>query len=289
MKEAIKMKSPQQIRCLLGTLAILAPMLTACVGEATQTAPAPAAVVPQTTLTISGSGETTMVLQVLADGYKEQHSDLAFDFLAGMGSSGGVRGVLGGQLDLGAMSRLPKDAEWADGIAYLSFGTDRIVVATSPELSIPDLTTQQVKDIFLGTITNWAMVGGPDAAIKVLVREEEDTATTILREGIFGDRAFASGAVVLTSESNMKPALSNTINAIGYLHYSTVRTGDLKVHPLVLGGQDPADLDSNYLYTRALGVCYLPASAAKVEPFLNFIVSPEAQALLVEHGIAPAK
>ena len=269
-------------------LLLAASLMTACAGAATEPPPAPTNV-PQTTLTISGAGGTTAILQYLAEAYGRQHSDLAFEFLSGAGSSGGVKGVSDGTLDLGTMSRPPNDSELADGIAYLQFATDKIVVATSPDLSITRLTRQQVKDIFLGTITNWSKVGGPNAAISVLVRDEEESNTKILREAIFGNGAFAAGAVVFTGEGDLKAALASTTNAIGYLAYSGIRLGNLSTHPLVIDGQDPADLNGGYRHDRPAGVAYLPANATKVQPFLDFIVSPEAQTLLAEQGIAPPK
>jgi len=262
--------------------------VAACGSAALETAPAPTTT-PQVTLTISGSGGTSAVLKFLADAYRQQHNDLAFNFLSGSGSGGGVKGVVEGQFDLGAMSRLPNDSELAGGIEYLGFGNDKVVVATSPDLAITGLTRQQAKDIFLGAITNWSAVGGPDAPISILVREEEESSTLILREGIFGNGAFAAGTVVITSEGDMKKTLPKATNTIGYLAYSGVRLDNVPVHVLALDGQDPADIGGAYPYIRPLGVVYLPAQAAKAQPFLDFITGPEAQALLAGQGIAPAR
>jgi accessory colonization factor AcfC len=53
---------------------------------------------------------------------------------------------------------------------------------------------------------------------------------------------------------------------------------------VVVDGLDPADLNSNYSYTRPAGVAYIPANAAKMQPFLDFITSEEAKKLLAEQG-----
>ena len=268
---------------VMSLVVIATAAFAACGGISTEKAPT---VVPQTTLTISGAGGTTRVLRLLSDAYVQQHRDLAFDFLSGSGSSGGVKGVLGGQLYLGAMSRLPKEAELSAGIQYLNFAQDRVAVVTSPDLSITGLTTQQVNGIFLGTITSWSEVGGPEAPINVLVRGEKDSNTKILRKGIIGDADFAAGSVVMASESDTKAALSSATNTIGYLAYSGVRIENLPVHALSIDGQDPADVTGGYpLAVRPLGVAYLPANAAKVQSFLNFMIGPEAQVLLGDRGI----
>jgi len=253
----------------------------ACGAETTSS---PAAVSP-TTLTITGAGGTTRVLNYLADAYGQQHSDLAFEFPKGSGSGGGAKGAVDGTLDLGAMSRPPKDSEMELGIEYLSFAEDKVVVVTSPDIQVRALTNQQVNDIFTGFITNWSEVGGPDKTIKVLVRDEDDSKPKVLRREIFGDTAFAEGSVVFTSESDMQKALGGTNGALGYVAYSGVRLKDLDLNVLALEGQDPADVGSAYPRSRVLGVAFLLSNAAKVKPFLDFLKIPEANSLLEDKGI----
>jgi len=273
---------------VVSVLLVLALILAGCGSAATATPPAPTAA-PKATVIIAGSGGASGVLKLLSDAYQQKNSGLAFEYLSGSSSSGGAKGVAEKQLDLGAMARPPKDAEKVTGMEYLEFATDKLAVVTSPDLIIPGLTNQQVKDIFLGKITDWSEVGGPKATINVLVRDEAETNTGILRKAIFGDAAFAPGAAVLTSDGAMRDALNSTANAIGFLTYSGVRLQDLKVHPLTIGGHDPADNSGSYPFTRPVGVVFLSGNAAKVQPFLTFVTSPEAQALLSAQGIVPAR
>jgi len=264
---------------------VVALTLAACSSVATQTPPAPA--LPKTTLTIAGSGGAATVLKYLAGAYGEQHSEMGFEFLSGSSSGGGVKGVLDGTLDLGTMSRPPKDSELASGIEYIAISIDRIVIATSSDLSITNLTSQQVRDIFLGNITNWSAVGGPDVAINVFVRDEEESSTQVLRKELFGDEAFAAGAVVFTSDGDLRAALSDATNTITFLGYSGIRLSDADIRTLAIDGKDPSDLNSDYPYVRPMGVAYLLSNMSRVQPFLDFISSPEAYALLTEKGINP--
>jgi phosphate transport system substrate-binding protein len=259
-------------------------ILTACGSSATETTEE-TAVIPQTTLTLAGSGGASTVLKYLASAYREDHSNVTFEFLSGSSSGGGVEGALNGSLDLGVMSRPPKDSEVAAGIEYLAFATDRIAIATSSDLSITGLTSQQVKDIFLGKITNWATVGGPDATINVLVRDEDESSTQILRAKLFEDADFAAGSVVFTSDGDVRDALTKVTHAIAFLSYSGLRLSDTNAHALAIDGQDPANLSSAYPYDRMLGVAYIPANAARIQSFLDFLAGPDAKALLAEEGI----
>lgn len=273
---------------LVSVLFVLAAFtLAACGSAATQTIQAPAA--PQTTLTIAGSGGAATVLKYLAKSYNTEHKEMSFEFLSGSSSGGGVKGVLDSTLDLGTMSRPPKDSELSSGIEYLAISIDRIVIATSSDLSISALTSQQVKDIFLGNITNWSEVGGPNVGINVFVRDEEESSTQVLRKELFGDGEFVAGSVVFTSDGELRDALSNAANTITFLGYSGIRLSDMNIHTLAIDDQDPADLSSDYPYYRPMGMAYLSSNAAKMQPFLDFLSSPDAYALLSEKGISPPK
>jgi len=268
---------------LASVLLVAASALAACGNPVPQTVQAPTS--PQTTLTIAGAGGTASLLKYLANSYSKEHRDIDFEFLSGSSSGGAVKGVVEGTLDLGTMSRLPKDSELEEGIQYLAFGSDQIAIVTSPDLLITGLTSQQIKDIFLGKTTNWAEVGGPDFAINVFVRDEEESSTQVLRDRLFGDEPFAAAAVVFTSEGEMRDGLSNATNTVAFLSYGSMRLNNMNVHALLIDGQDPANLSSDYPYCRPLGVVYMSSSAAKMQAFLDFIISPEAQALLAEQGV----
>jgi phosphate transport system substrate-binding protein len=272
-------------RFFSGITVLLAFVLAACSSPAAT--PAPTAV-PQQKVTASGSGGATTVVKYLANAYKQNHNDLSFEFLSGAGTAGGVKGVLEGQLDLGTMSRAPKESELADGIKFVALGNERVAIVTSSDLSIPKLTGEQVNDIYRGKIKNWSEVGGLNAPISVLARDEEETLTQILREGIFGKDPFPANVVVLTSAGDMQSALQKTANAIGYLSYSTVGIDKLPVHAVAIDGHAPADIQDNYPYTRLLGVAYLPSNAGKVQSFIDFINSSEAQALLTGLSVTSA-
>ena len=272
-------------RFVIGIIVLFGLLAAACSPAAT---PTPAAV-PQQKVVASGSGGATTVVKYLASAYKQNHADMAFEFLSGAGTAGGVKGVLEGQLDLGTMSRAPKESELADGIKFAALGNERVAVVTSSDLAVPQLTGAQVNDIYRGKIKNWSEVGGPNAPISVLARDEEETLTQILRAGIFGKEPFPADVVVLTSAGDMQSALKKTANAIGYLSYSTVGIDKLPFHVVAIDGHDPANVQDNYPYIRTLGVAYLPSNAAKVQPFLDFINGSEARALLTGLSITPVQ
>ncbi len=239
--------------CVLVTLLL---SLTAC--GSVVNAPAPTAAVAQTKLIVSGSGGTRHVVELLSEQYDVSHDDLSFEFLSGAGSSGAIKGLQEGQFDLAAMARALDQSELAAGIDELQFGVDKVVIITSSDLEVTGLTEQQVKDILTGKITNWSAVGGPDAAINLFIRDEEDPGTAVLRRALLGDEAFASTAVVMTSGSKLQEAMTRTTGAIAYHTFSSVQLESMPVHVLTVDGTAPAD--AKYPYSRPLSVAYLAIS-----------------------------
>lgn len=201
-----------------------------------------------------------------------------------------MKGVNGGILDLGAMSRKPKESEFETGIRYIPFAEERVAVVTSPDLPGLTLAVDQVRAIFTGEIGNWSSVGGPDALIRLITREEDASNTQVIRAGILGDAPFSETAVVMTSESSAKDALNSATNAIGYLAYSGVISDALSVHPVALDGLHPADTEGDYpLPTRSLGVAFLPEKTREIQGFLDFITNSPVEGILAAQGLLAIK
>lgn len=276
-------------KSIVGACVVLAfgLVFASCGGSIAETRPAPTAV-PKANLIVSGAGGASQILQLLADRYQLQHSDLDFEFLDGSGSGGGVKGVATGQLDLGAMSRPPKDAELSSGAKYLKLASDGVAIVVSQDVPVTQLSSDQVRGIFQGNITNWSEVSSHEGVINVFVREEEDSNTKILRDGLFGNEKFGDRVQVVTSESAAQSLISNAADAIGYLAYGSSRIANVPVRAVAIDGYDPNAIDGSYPYLRQIGVAYLPANASKVQPFLDFVKSQEAKELLTTHVLFPA-
>ena len=148
-----------------------------------------------------------------------------------------------------------------------------------------------MKRVFAGKVTNWSELGGRDLPIIVLVRDEDESLTQLLRQDLFGERfRFARTAVVLHSTGDMNDALQRSPGAIGFTSYGSVVSEDLPLRPLAVDGLRPsvAALERGaYPYMRSMGVVYRASqSAARVVP--DYLRSPRAGRLLRRLGYAPS-
>ncbi len=91
-------------------------------------------------------------------------------------SSSGVAMLLDGTIDFAQIARplSPKELETAKQkgliLRQIAVAIDGIAVAVNPSLTTPGLTLDQLRQIYLGSLTNWKEAGGPDLPIVPLLR-----------------------------------------------------------------------------------------------------------------------
>ena len=109
------------------------------------------------TVTVSGSSSVTPVMQVLKEQYEALNPDVTIE-LQQSDSTTGVNDAINGISDIGMASRALKDTETSEGVTGTVIANDGIAVIVNNENSITGLTSEQVKGIYMGEITNWSEV-----------------------------------------------------------------------------------------------------------------------------------
>jgi phosphate transport system substrate-binding protein len=151
---------------------------------ATAACPAP----PTASLTLTGAGATfpTPLYNVWFEKYTEKYANIQFNYQS-IGSGGGVTQITQQTVDFGASDAALKDEE----VAKLPAGTKILHVPTAlgavvvifnlPGVAKLQLDSQNIADIFLGTIAKWndpkiaannAGVTLPDEAVLVVHRQD---------------------------------------------------------------------------------------------------------------------
>lgn len=243
---------------------------------------------PAEVVRISGSGTCLPLLHLLTDNYPGDAVD--WRYLPGLHTGGGIQGVANGELEIGATSRELNDEEKALGLVETPLSDDGIVIAVHPSVTIDELTTAQVQDIYAGAYTNWSELGGPDLPITVLDRNEDESAKIIMREFVLGpDLVISPRAVSLYYELDMIQGVQSTAGAIGYFSLGYSLSHDVPVNHIALDGIDATveNIDSGaYRVVRPLGVVTSPDASAEIKAFLEWATSDEAQGLIVANGFA---
>jgi len=79
----------------------------------------------------------------------------------------------GRTVEIGNTGRALSDEEIAKyGLKSFAFALDGVATAVHPDNPVYDLSPQQVREIFAGSITNWKDVAGRDTSIHLFSRDE---------------------------------------------------------------------------------------------------------------------
>ena len=109
-------------------------------------------------LSLNGSTSVSPLMEKLAEAYRAINPDVNID-IQQTGSGAGITATADGTCEIGMSSRALKDEELAQGITEEQIALDGIAVIVNKENGIDSLTSEQIRQIFVGEITNWAELG----------------------------------------------------------------------------------------------------------------------------------
>ncbi|MGC9443661.1 MAG: phosphate ABC transporter substrate-binding protein PstS family protein [Candidatus Methanospirareceae archaeon] len=268
-------------------IALAALVLTALVAGLT---PAIDAAIPtglSGELTIAGSTTVLPINQECARLLMDANPDLRIS-VSGGGSGHGVKSVGAGEIDIGAVSRDVKSSELEQypDLNPVAIGKDSVAVVVHPGNTVSDLTLEQLAQIFSGEITNWKHVGGPDAEIRVITREEgsgtRETFETYVMTPF--DLYIAAQASVKSSNGEVRATVSSDDRSIGYLSLGYV---DSSMKALSVGGVEATVenvVAGDYPIQRSLYLITKGDPSTLEQAFLEFVLSSEGQAVVEDMG-----
>ena len=111
----------------------------------------------QGTIVVAGSTSVAPVMEMLADKYKELNSGVTIE-IQQTGSSAGMTSTINGACDIGMASREVKESELAEGLVPTVIAMDGIAVIVNNDSSVDNLTSEQIKRIYTGEITDWSEI-----------------------------------------------------------------------------------------------------------------------------------
>lgn len=242
-------------------------------------------------LTVAGSTTVQPLAEIFAEAFMVTNPDVVVTVQGG-GSSVGVKSAADGTADIGMASREIKDSELTEfpDLNVIVIARDGIAIVAAPDVAVDDLTIEQIKGIFGGTIKNWNEVGGPDAAIIVVSREEGSGTRAAFEEMVLGeDVLMTETAILQPSNGSVRTTVSSTPNAIGYLSFGYL---DDTIKAITVEGVAPSEenaSNSTYPIVRPLNMLTNGAAEGVVKAFLDYILSADGQAIVSDEGYIPVK
>lgn len=107
-------------------------------------------------ITLAGSTSVSPVMDKLADAYKTLNANVEIE-IQQSGSGAGIESATEGACDIGMSSRELKDTELAT-LKSVKIADDGIAVIVNKENTVSNLTSEQIKNIYLGKLTDWSEI-----------------------------------------------------------------------------------------------------------------------------------
>lgn len=271
-----------------------APTATAKAEQSTAT-PKPVEPAQAGKIQLAGSTTVQPLAEELAEAFMAKNPGVVIEVQGG-GSSVGVTSAGEDTVDIGMASRDVKSSELEKfpNLKTFTIAIDGIAIVTNPGVELPSLTKEQAQAIFAGEITNYKDVGGPDAPI-VIVSREEGSGTRAAFEELVMSYKDADGktqvkpiyekALLQQSNGQVRTAVSTTPNAIAYLSFGFL---DESVKAVKINDVEPTVdnvKNGSYPIARPLNLLTNGDPNALSQAFIDYILSDAGQEIVAQDYI----
>ena len=252
---------------------------------------------PAVTGTVVTAGSTSVqpLSEELAAAFMDANSGISVEVQGG-GSGQGIKAVAEKIADFGALSRNVKDEEKSSVTKEYVIARDGIAVIVNPESQVDSLTLEQIKRIYTGEIKNWSEVGGEDAPVVVVSREEGSGTrgafteiTKILDKNEAGEEIdnTTKDALVQGSTGAVIQTVATTPNTIGYVSLGSLGDSVKAVKVENVAPSEETVLSGEYKISRPFLYVTGGELSEAAQLFIDFVMSEEGQAIVEESGFIP--
>jgi phosphate transport system substrate-binding protein len=234
----------------------------------------------------------------IADGFAEVFKDMYPDVVITVNKSGsgtGAAALVDSRCDIATMSRFMKEKEFKDAVTKTVspvahvVAMDGVCIVVHPSNPVSALTTEQVRDIYLGKIKNWSQLGGPNLSIVVISRDTASGTYDTFESFIMNKQKMAPSVEYVSTNPQAFARVKNTRGAIGYVGFGFVQTG---VKAITLDGVKPSKqtiLTGKYPVSRPLFMFTngYPKLGSMAHKYVTFHLTERGQEVVEDKGFVP--
>lgn len=245
-------------------------------------------------IVVDGSTTVGPLAKAFAEYYMSMNKDVNIT-VSESGSGNGAKSLINSTCDVAAMSRPMKDNEFAaaaeKGVMPCPhvIALDGLAIIVHPSNRVTGFTVEQVRDIYLGKITNWKEVGGPDTKIIVVTRDTNSGTFETFEGLVMKKEKIVQDAEVVGSNGAVRQRVQATPGAIGYVGLGFV---DRSVKALEINGIFPEQATvatGAYPIARPLFMLTngYPKLGSDLHRFMTLYLTKKGQEIVESIGFVP--
>lgn len=214
---------------------------------------------------------------------------MRFAILPSMGSSGAVKAVLAGRLDIGLSGRSLTEEERAQGAVEKGYARTPFVFAVNMSVKTAGLTLAEIADIYAGKRDRWEN----RSRIRLVLRPRSDSDTPVLKSmspamsAAVESALRREGMIVGMTDQESADLIQKIPGAFGATTLSLLVSEKRPVRVLALDGIVPslrAIADGSYPYAKTLYMVTGKNPPLEIRRFIEFVRSPAGAAILTKNG-----
>lgn len=246
------------------------------------------------TLRIGGTGVALGGLVLLGAAFEEENPGTTVEVLPSLGSSGGIKALLAGAIDLAVSSRELKDVEKEGGALARVYATTPLALVTSSKTDADAISTEQIAQMYAGRLTHWPS----GQQVRPVLRSFSEFDTQILRslsdhvsQAI--DVALARPGLVMAANdqenAEMLERLEGSLGAVALGQIATEHR-NLKVltHDGILPKADGIP-GHGVIFNKSLYIVSTESPSPLASAFMTYVFSEQARAILSETQHTPVE
>jgi phosphate transport system substrate-binding protein len=252
----------------------------------------PFAAAAQQPVRVGGTGSAVAAMTRLGDAAAAEDAGVRVRVLPSLGSTGAIRAVADGALEVGLSGRALREEERALGLASREVARTPFVFAVGPRVTASGLTTGELVAIYRGKRIAW-----PDGLrIRPVLRPLSDADTDLLRAistevaAAVDAAAARPGMLLAVTNTECNEMIARSPGAIGPTTLLQIFSESHPIRPLPWNGVEPTleNLSSGrYPLVKSIHLVYRVPASAGVRRFLAFLGSPRGRQLLRDLGALP--
>lgn len=241
------------------------------------------------TIRISGTGSAITTIQFLGEAYRQIRPGVRFAILPSMGSSGAIKAVLAGRLDIGLSGRSLTGEESAQGAVEKGYAVTPFVFIVNRSVKTDGLMLAEVADIYAGKRDRWEN----RSRIRLVLRPRSDSDSPVLKKmspamsEAVESALRRDGMIVGMTDQEAADLIQKIPGAFGASTLSLVMSEKRPVRVLSLDGIVPsvrAIAEGSYPYKKTLYFVTRKNPPLEIRRFIEFVRSPAGAAILMKNG-----